>query len=94
MYDAALVGGRAASGCQVGAIAPGYQADFVVLDPDTPALVGRSADDILDGWVFAARQSPVREVWVGGRRVVTEGRHLLREAVFRRFKATIDRIVR
>ena len=94
MYDAALVGGRAASGCQVGAIAQGYQADFVVLDIDTPALVGRSSDDVLDGWIFAARQSPVRDVWVSGRHVVTEGRHNLREQVFRRFKTTIDRIVR
>ena len=93
MYDAALVGGRAASGCQIGAIAPGYRADFVVLDADTPALVGRSKDDILDGWIFAARRSPVREVWVGGKRVVAGGRHLLREQVFMRFKATIDRIV-
>jgi formimidoylglutamate deiminase len=94
MYDAALVGGRAASGCQIGAIAPGYRADFVVLDTGTPALVSRSEDDILDGWIFAARRSPIREVWVGGRRVVAEGRHLLREQVFRHFKATIDRIVK
>jgi formimidoylglutamate deiminase len=63
-----------------------------VLDGDTPALIGRSEDDILDSWIFAARQSPVREVWVGGKRVVTEGRHLLREQIFRRFKATMERI--
>jgi formiminoglutamate deiminase len=93
MYDAALVGGRLAGGCQVGAIAPGHRADLVVLDAGAPALVGRSGDDILDGWIFAARESPVREVWVGGRRVVAEGRHLLREQVFRRFAATIERIL-
>jgi cytosine/adenosine deaminase-related metal-dependent hydrolase len=94
MYDAALIGGRAASGCQIGAIAPGYRADFAVLETDTPALVGRSKDDVLDGWIFAAWRSPVREVWVGGKRVVAEGRHLLREQVFKCFKATIDRIVK
>jgi formimidoylglutamate deiminase len=94
MYDAALAGGRAASGGQVGAIAPGYRADFVVIDADTPPLIGRSEDGILDGWIFAARQSPVREVWAGGRHVVADGRHVHREQVFRRFKATIDRIVK
>jgi formiminoglutamate deiminase len=94
LYDAALAGGRAASGSRMGAIAPGYRADFVALDADAPALAGRSEDAILDAWIFAARQSPVQEVWVGGKRVVTEGQHPLREPIYRRFEATIDRIMK
>jgi formiminoglutamate deiminase len=94
MYDAALVGGCASSGREIGVIAPGARADFVVLDAGGPALVGRSGDDVLDAWIFAARRSPIREVWAGGRRVVSEGQHLLRDLVFRRFRATIDRLLK
>ncbi len=92
LYDAALAGGRAASGREVGLIAPGSRADFVVLDGENPALVGRSGDDVLDGWIFAGQRSPVRDVWVGGRRVVADGRHHLRDDVFSRFKSTLRKI--
>src|SRR5205823_5907946 len=47
LYQAALKGGAQAVAQPIGAIAPGYRADITVLDPDHPALIGRSGDDIL-----------------------------------------------
>ena len=53
------------------------------------ALVGRSGDALLDGWIFAARTAPVDTVRVGGRLVVEGGRHVAGEAVARRFERTM-----
>jgi formimidoylglutamate deiminase len=73
-------GGASAAGVEVGALAPGHRADWVVLDPDHPVLAGRKGDGVLDAWIFSGNRSPVREVWAGGRRVVADGLHPAREA--------------
>ncbi|MCG8459636.1 MAG: formimidoylglutamate deiminase [Holophagales bacterium] len=71
---------------------PGARADFLVLDPDSPQLACRRGDELLDSWIFAGSGSPVRDVYVGGRRVVADGRHPRREPVLRRFRATLERV--
>jgi formiminoglutamate deiminase len=93
LFDAALEGGAQASGRPVGAVAPGRRADFVLLDPGHPAIAGRDGDPVLDGWIFAARLSPVREVWVGGIQLVADGRHTLRDEATARFNATLSCIL-
>ena len=50
-------------------------------------------NDDTDTCMGRARQPPIREVWVGGRRVVAEGRHRRIEEVFRRFEATVERLL-
>jgi formimidoylglutamate deiminase len=92
LYDAALAGGQAL-GRKVGRIAPGYRADFVVLDRESPALIGRAGDELLDGWIFAAGASPVAEVWAGGRRLVEAGWHVRRREIFARYRATVSALL-
>jgi formimidoylglutamate deiminase len=92
LFDAARRGGAQAMGSHSGAIAPGHLADLVVLDAGHAALVGHSGDQILDGWIFAGGDGVVREVFVGGRRLVTDGRHGDRERLYRRFTATLERL--
>jgi len=53
--------------------------DAVVLDAAAPVLAGATADDVLDRWVFSGNRPLVREVHVGGRRLVADGRHALHE---------------
>jgi formimidoylglutamate deiminase len=50
--------------------------------------VGRADDAALDAWIFAAGEV-VREVFAGGRRVVTAGRHIRADDVRRRYAATM-----
>jgi formimidoylglutamate deiminase len=92
LLESAWAGGARACGRPIGRIETGYRADWVVLDPDHPALVGLEADALLDGWIFSGNDSPVREVWVGGRRVVADGRHAAAEAIAERYRATIGRL--
>ena len=93
LCSAALKGGAQASGRAIGAIAPGLRADLVTLDGDHPALVGRSGNELLDSAVFAASELPVREVRVGGKLVVSEGRHLHRDVVRQRFASVMRRVL-
>ena len=93
LWQAACAGGAQACGRSIGAIAPGHRADFITLDMDHPALVGRSGAEAVDSAIFAANAMPLRDVVVGGRRVVAEGRHLARDSVRARFAGVMRRLL-
>jgi len=76
----AAEGGAQALGRSGGKIAPGCRADLVVLDAAQPDLAARSGDAIANALVFSGAQGLVRDVVVGGRFVVREGRHAGEEA--------------
>ncbi len=82
----AWAGGARAAGRRIGRLGAGYRADVVVLDPDHPSLVGRSEDELLDSWIFSGDESPVRDVLVGGRLVVRDGRHVRADEVDEAFR--------
>lgn len=86
LWREALVGGAQACGRRIGAIAPGHRADFLVLDETAPALRG-PRERVLDALVFAGNRNLVREVWVGGRRVVEGGRHVAEPSLVDRYAA-------
>lgn len=92
LLGAAWAGGRGACGRRIGTLAPGFRADVVILDPEAPTLMGRSDDEVLDSWLFAGGPTPVRDVVVGGRAVVEDGEHLLREPVVRAYRAVVERL--
>jgi formimidoylglutamate deiminase len=72
----ALEGGARATGRAVGALEPGARADWIVLDPDHPDLAGQSGSTWLSSVVFCEHgQTHVKDVFVGGERVVHDGRH-------------------
>jgi formiminoglutamate deiminase len=95
LFDAALAGGsRALAVASLGVgIVEGAPADLIALDPDHAALAQRAGDTLLDGWIFAARESPIDCVWRSGRQVVVGGRHVKREAIDRRFRAVLKRLI-
>lgn len=92
LFEGAVRGGAQALGLPIGAIAVGQRADIVVLDGDDVVLWGKRGDATLDGWVFAAAGSPVSAVFLGGVRMVTEGRHHARDRVSSVFRRTLDRL--
>jgi len=93
LYEGALHGGALASGRALGRIAPGYRADFVVLDRNNPLLFGRQGDALLDSWIFSGNTRSVREVFVGGRQWVSEGRHVNTEQITRQYRIAIDELM-
>ena len=89
LWQGALQGGAQASGRPVGALAAGLRADLLVLDSDHPNLHGVAPTDVLGAFVFAGNDNLVREVLVGGRWVVKDGRHVDQDAIEQRYKRAI-----
>jgi formimidoylglutamate deiminase len=57
----------------LGAIAVGNRADFLVLDAQSPALLGVPAEHVLDALVFSSPQARFSDVFVAGSPVVSAG---------------------
>lgn len=93
LFRAAVAGGAAALGQPVGAIAEGFRADLVVLDPRRLAQPEAEDDDILDTAIFTGAGLPVRDVMVSGIWRVRQGHHALEEAAYRRFTEALRRLV-
>ncbi|MBX3576300.1 MAG: formimidoylglutamate deiminase [Rhizobiaceae bacterium] len=88
LYDAATAGGAAALGVDAPAIAAGAPADLLSLDASHPTIAGKSGDAILDAWIFANGTRPDC-VWTGGRKLVSNGRHVARDRVADRYRRTM-----
>jgi formimidoylglutamate deiminase len=63
----------------------GAHADHLTLDAAAPQFAGMTAADAIDRWIFSGNRNLVRDVHVGGQRLVVEGRHRDRDAVAARF---------
>ncbi len=94
LYTAALNGGAQALARSSGAIAAGRRADLVALDTGHAALAGRRNEQLVDAWLFAGNDSPVSDVFVGGRRVVEGGRHAAGDTVGQRYQAILQRLLK
>jgi len=93
LFDKALSGGAQALGRGATGIVAGARADIVVLDTAHPDLIARAGDSLLDSFLFTRAERAIAEVFAGGRHVVTGGRHVDREAIERRYAATLKRLL-
>lgn len=69
----------------VGALETGRMADMIGIDLDHHTLAGWSAGTLSAMLSFSAPADVVRDVWVGGRAVVTDGRHEGQETTLEKF---------
>ena len=92
IFDQALAGGAQSSGRKIGSLTVGYRADIITLDSKHPALSARSQDGWLDSWVFAANSPAVSNVWVGGKHLVSDGKHHKRKQIRNLYAQTIKRL--
>jgi len=93
LWRQALSGGAQALAQATGAIAVGLAADLIVLDENNPALVGRREAAALDSFVFASAKGAVRDVMVGGRWLVREGRHAEETRIALAYRRTAERLM-
>lgn len=92
MWMRAAAGGAQALAQDVGAIRVGAWADFVVIDPSSPPLLGLEPQAALDALITAGSAKCIGAVLVGGRRLVEGGRHLADSAIARRFTLAQSRL--
>jgi len=93
LYVGAASGGARALARDAGEIAHGKIADLVAIDATTPALCALEADEILDGFCFAAGDDAVTDVWSAGRHVVSGGRHRAREKIIGNYKTAMKSLM-
>ncbi len=86
LFDCATVNGARSIGAPNGVLAAGRPADFFTVDLDDPTIAGASKDALLASIVFSSSRAAVRKVVIGGKPVVSEGRHLIQEEVVERFR--------
>jgi formimidoylglutamate deiminase len=72
LFQGALEGGTAAAGLPLAGLAVGQRADFVVVDTDSPALLGVPADHLLDALVFSSPEARFSDVVVAGQKCLPE----------------------
>jgi formimidoylglutamate deiminase len=92
MLEAIWSGGAQALARGGGRLAVGAVADILTLRSGHPSLAGKADDQILDAWIFAVGNPLVDCVWSGGRKVVADGRHVLKGEIAARFATTMRKL--
>ena len=92
LWRAAALAGAQALGQPVGELAVGRRADWLVLDSAHPTLAGGGRDTILDRLLFAGGDRAIRDVMVGGRWVIRDGRHAADDDLRRHFGPLINEL--
>jgi formimidoylglutamate deiminase len=85
LFDCATVKGAKSIGIATGSLAEGQNADFFTVDLDDPSIAGAAKDDLLSSIVFSMSRAAIRDVVVGGRLIVADGRHALQDEIVSEF---------
>ena len=81
LFYAATQTGAESLRLAVGDLVEGANADFFTLDLSDPSIAGASSGAFLTNVLFSAERSAVRDVFVGGRPIVTGGSHPEQESI-------------
>jgi formimidoylglutamate deiminase len=87
LFECATLSGARSIHSPGGEIEVGSPADFFTVDLNDPSIAGATPDDLLACIVFGLSRTAVREVYVGGKRIVTEGQHEAQGEIIERFAA-------
>ena len=85
LFHAATVTGARSLGATSGALEVGRPADFFTVNLFDPAIAGADADSLLAHLVFGLERRAIRDVWVGARQKLANGRHPQHGAIVGRF---------
>jgi formimidoylglutamate deiminase len=92
LFDSATTNGARALAVPAGTLEPGRLADFITIDLNDSSIAGNSAEDLLSTLVFSMSRSAIRDVVVGGRFIVHDQAHPLREEIISRYKEVHEAI--
>ena len=77
LFECASVNGAKSIGFSGGKLEAGAPADFFTVDLDDLSIAGTSAEDLLPVIVFSLARTAIRDVVVGGKQIVKDGKHRL-----------------
>ncbi len=87
LFDCATINGARSINAPSGRLESGQAADFFTVDVNDPSIAGAGPDDLLSAIVFSLSKNAVKDVVVGGKRIVEDGKHPQQEEIVERFKA-------
>jgi formimidoylglutamate deiminase len=87
LCECATSHGAASIGSPGGTLEAGRAADFFTIDLNDSSIAGASKEDLLSSIVFSLSRTAVKDVVVGGKRIVEDGRHAQQIEIVGRFKA-------
>jgi formimidoylglutamate deiminase len=86
LFACATTSGAASIGFHGGTLEPGAPADFFTVDLDDPSIAGSSPDNLLTNIVFSLSRTAIKDVVVGGERIVAGGHHAQQDAIVSAFE--------
>ena len=92
LYQKFVTDGAAACGLEAG-IAEGLRADFISLDISYPTLACAAPEKWLDLWCFSTSHNPVKDVYVAGNQVISNGEHPLQESTYAAMSACLKQLM-
>jgi formimidoylglutamate deiminase len=92
LLECATINGAQSISAPSGDLAPGLSADFFTVDLNNPSIAGACQDDLLSSIIFSGSRSAVRDVVVGGKRIVENGRHTAQDEIVHRFRELQQRL--
>src|SRR4030095_7369734 len=87
LFECSTISGAESINAPGGKLQPGHPADFFTVDLNDPSIAGAWSDDLLSGIVFSLSRTAIKDVVVGGKQIVKDGRHAQQEDIIERFKA-------
>ncbi len=93
LWNAALAGGAQALGRPINSLKIGNRADFIALDANHPLLFGRKGHALTDSLIFSGNANPISDVVVGGKQVISEGRHADEEKIARAYRKAVGELM-
>jgi formimidoylglutamate deiminase len=87
LFNCATINGAQSIAASGGALEAGRPADFFTVDLNDSSIAGATPEDLLSNIVFSLSRTAIRDVVVGGKRIIEDGRHQQQEEIVERFKA-------
>jgi formimidoylglutamate deiminase len=85
LFSCATEAGAASLTIPEGCLESGAPADFFTVALDDPSVAGADPESLLASIVFSAERTAIRDVAIGGKFVVRDGRHPQEEEIVRNF---------
>ena len=93
LYTNACLGGARALERDAGEIAVGKFADLVAIDSLQPALCALRDEQLLDGFIFAAKDNVISDLWSAGRHKIQAGCHINRDEIVSNYKKAVSSLL-
>jgi formimidoylglutamate deiminase len=87
LFKCATISGARSLGAPQPLFESGHAADFFTVDLDDPSIAGATPDHLLATIVFSLSKTAVKDVVVGGKPIVEDGRHFAQEEIIEQFKS-------